>query len=345
MRELVLAAKSGQCRILVGEKLANLPKYCGTGKIVIITDKSVSRLHSKDFPKEAEVVEIGLGEGAKTLEAVERIYRRFLSLELDRSAMVVGIGGGVVCDVAGFAASTYLRGLRLGLVPTTLLAQSDAAIGGKNGVNLDSYKNLIGTFRQPEFCLIDFAFLKTLPPQELASGFAEVIKHAAIGDQRLFAFLGKNSAALLSGDEGALEKAISDSVAVKVKVVQGDELESGQRMILNFGHTLGHAIEKTTRIRHGHAVAVGMAAAVQVSVSTGLLKRTEAGRMVSLIEKFGLPTKINFNCALVLDAIRKDKKRRGVEINMVLLSGIGKPVIQRISLDGIAGALKALDGA
>ncbi len=343
MRELSLGGKSGRCRILIGEKLANLAKYCGSTKIAIITGKSVSVLHSKNFPQ-AEVIEIGNGEGAKTLETAASIYRRFLALELDRSAFIVGIGGGVVCDVAGFVASTYLRGLRLGLVPTTLLAQSDAAIGGKNGVNLDSYKNLIGTFRQPEFCLIDFDFLKTLPEKELANGFAEVIKHAAIGSPGLLGFLEKNSAALLSGDATALEKAVSDSVAVKVKAVQNDELESGKRMVLNFGHTLGHAIEKTAKISHGQAVGIGMAAALRISVSKGLLKDVDASLVVSLIEKFGLPTKINFNRALVLDAIKKDKKRRGDGINMVLLRGIGKPIIRKISLEEIGQALTMLGG-
>lgn len=343
MRELSLGGKSGRCRILVGEKFSSLARYCSNAKIVIITDKSVSSLYSKNFPK-AEVIEIGNGEGAKTLKAAERIYHNFLSLELDRCAFVVGIGGGVVCDVAGFVASTYLRGLRLGLVPTTLLAQSDAAIGGKNGVNLDSYKNLIGTFRQPEFCLIDFAFLKTLPQRELRNGFAEVIKHAAIGDPALLGFLEKNSDALLSGDEGAFKRAVSDSVAVKVKVVEGDEFESGGRMALNFGHTLGHAIEKTAKIPHGEAVGIGMVAALRISVSKGLLKEADAGRVVSLIEKFGLPAKINFNRGLVLDAIKKDKKRRGSEINMALLSGIGKPVVRKISLEEIGRALTMLGG-
>ncbi len=343
MRELTLSGSSGRCRILVGEKIANLSKYCAGAKTIIITDTQIARLHSKNFP-EAQVIAIAPGEKAKTLKTVGRIYRDLLSFEPDRTAFIVGVGGGVVCDIAGFAASTYLRGLRLGLVPTTLLAQSDAAIGGKNGVNLYSYKNLIGTIRQPEFCLIDFDFLKTLPQGELANGFSEVIKHAAIGDPKFFQFLEKNSGALLCGDEGALEKAVSDSVAVKVKVVEGDELESGQRMVLNFGHTLGHAIEKAAKIQHGQAVSIGMAAAVRISFSKGLLKQADADRVVSLIGAFGLPTKINFNRALVLDAIRKDKKRRGDGINMVLLAGIGKPVILKISFGEIESALTMLGG-
>lgn len=343
MRELALSGPSGRCRILVGEKIANLSKYCAGGQAVIITDAQIARLHSKNFP-EAQVIAIGSGEKAKTLKTVERIYRNLFSFGLDRAALIVGIGGGVVCDIAGFVASTYLRGLRFGLVPTTLLAQSDAAIGGKNGVNLYSYKNLIGTIRQPEFCLIDFDFLKTLPRSELANGFSEVVKHAAIGSPALLYFLENNSPALLAADAAALERAVSDSIAVKIKVVESDEREEGARMALNFGHTLGHAIEKTAKIPHGQAVSIGMGAAIRISIAKGMLGESDGSRIISLLESFGLPTSTGFNKRQVMDAIRKDKKRRGEQINMVLLAGIGKPVIQKTSFGEIESALTMLGG-
>ncbi len=343
MKELTLKVPSGYCRILVGEKVANLSKYCAGAKTVIITDTQIARLHSKNYP-EAQVIAIAPGEKAKTFKIVERIYRDLLSFELDRTAFIVGIGGGVVCDVAGFVAATYLRGLRLGLVPTTLLAQTDAAIGGKNGVNLYSYKNLIGTIRQPQFCLIDFDFLKTLPEGELANGFSEVIKHAAIGNGALLSFLENNRSALLAGDAAALEKAVSDSIAVKIKVVESDEREEGARMVLNFGHTLGHAIEKTAKIAHGQAVSIGMSAAIRISIAKGMLKESDGNRIISILDNFGLPTSTGFNKRQVMDAIRKDKKRRGDEINMVLLAGIGKPAIQKTSFGEIESALTMLGG-
>ena len=177
--------------------------------------------------------------------------------------LIVAIGGGIVCDVAGFAASTYMRGLSFGFVPTTLLAQVDASVGGKNGVNLHGYKNLVGTFAQPGFVLCDPELLRTLPTEEVRNGFAEVIKQAAIGDALLFSFLEAGPDAALSLDRAAIDRIVYDCLKVKTNIVKEDELETGERRKLNFGHTVGHAVEKVHGLRHGEAVSIGMMAAAR----------------------------------------------------------------------------------
>ena len=341
MRTIKLRAKSGDCNILAGESISYLQEYCKEGKIAIITDANVRRLHGGKFPK-AQVIEIGLGEENKTLETVHMLYERFLEMELERNSLVIGIGGGIVCDVAGFAASTYARGVRCGFVPTTLIAQSDAAVGGKNGVNLQGYKNLVGTIRQPEFVLCDFEVLKTLPQRELACGFAEVIKHAAIADAALFSYLGEHLGEALSLKRPVIEKAIHDSLLVKAAIVTADETEKGERRKLNFGHTVGHAIEKCLRLPHGEAVAIGMVAEANLSCANGMLPKKDAARVAALLEKAGLPTHVpkgKADAAALLDAVKKDKKRKGGSICMSLLPEIGKAKICEVELSELEGVL------
>lgn len=340
MRELKLETTTGKCKIAIGESIARLADYRGEGKLAIVTDANVRRLHGTSFPK-CEVIEIGTGEENKTLATVERIYEKLLEMEFERGDMLVGVGGGIVCDVAGFAASTYLRGVRLGLVPTTLLAQVDAAVGGKNGVNLHGYKNLVGTIRQPKFVLCDLELLKTLPQHELKCGFAEVIKGAAIGDAQLFSYLEQHLQQCMELQRTAIEKAVHDSLAVKIAIVSKDEDERGERRKLNFGHTLAHAIEKATKgVSHGEAVAIGMAAAAKLSVARGKLQEKDAERLVGLLEKAGLPTRMELDIAAVMDAIGKDKKRQGDEINFVLLEGIGQAVVEKISIEELEAVLR-----
>ncbi|MGI5865081.1 MAG: 3-dehydroquinate synthase, partial [Myxococcales bacterium] len=251
-------------------------------KLIIVTDATVRRLHGARFP-DAPVIEIGQGEAAKTLTTVASIYERFLELELDRSAFVLAIGGGIVCDVAAFAASTWMRGVPFGLVPTTLIAQADAGIGGKNGVNLREYKNLVGVFRQPSFCLCDTSFLTTLPDRELRCGLAEVIKHGAIADRALFEFVEERAPALLDLAPDALDRVVSDSLRIKAGIVAIDETEQGERRKLNFGHTLGHAIERIAGLPHGEAVSVGMVLAARLSARRGMLEAKDADRLEALL--------------------------------------------------------------
>ena len=336
-----IEGKSGTCAIAVGEKISRLRNYTGSGSLAIITDSTVRRIHGKLFP-EAEVIEIGIGEGAKTLSTVNGIYMKFLEIEADRSFFVVGIGGGIVCDVAGFAASTYIRGLRCGFVPTTLIAQADAAVGGKNGVNLEGYKNLIGTIRQPEFVLCDISLLSTLPLRELRCGFAEIIKAGCIADAKLFTFLEENSAATLSLKQTAIEKAMHDALAVKVGIVSRDENEKGERMKLNFGHTLGHAIEKACLLPHGEAISIGMACAARISCEKGMLSSEEAARIEKLLGIFRLPTRLADGKEKLMDAIKKDKKRFGGKVKMALLEGIGNAKLCDVSFSELEGVFDDL---
>lgn len=331
MKTLEIEGKTGKSTIAIGESISNLGSYCSAGKKVVITDRTTRGFHAALFP-ECEIIEIGEGEKNKTLATVEKIYEKFLSLELERSACVVGIGGGIVCDVAGFAASTYLRGMRFGFVPTTLLAQVDAGIGGKNGVNFRGYKNLIGTINQPEFVVCDFSLLSTLPKPELSNGFAEVIKHAAIADAELFAYLEKNADRAMALEKETMERLIYGSLRVKAGIVSRDETEKGERRKLNFGHTLGHAVESRMGLRHGEAVSVGMVAAARLSVAKGMLQEAEAERLERLLAAFGLPTKVKGSAGEIIDAVRKDKKREGEAVNFVLLEGIGQAKVSEIGL-------------
>jgi len=338
MRTMKLEGATGACTIMLGESVDNLRGYCNggsggneAGKIVAITDANVRRLHGERL-KGLEVVEIGLGEGNKTLATAETLYEKLLELEVERSSFIVGVGGGIVCDVAGFIASTYMRGVQFGFAPTTLLAQVDAAVGGKNGVNFKGYKNIIGTIRQPGFCLCDFEMLKTLPEAEMRNGFAEVVKHAAIGDASLFTYLEGDWKRAFVLEKTAIGKVVHDSLQVKMRIVTADEMEKGERMKLNFGHTLGHAVEKVTGIPHGSAVSIGMVAAAKLSVRKTGLAQKDAERLETLLKGIGLPTSIGADREKVLDAMRKDKKRYGENIRMALLEGMGKAKIVEVGL-------------
>ncbi len=268
---------------------------------------------------------------------MERLHREFLGLELDRSSFVTGIGGGVVCDLTGFAASTYMRGIGFGFVPSTLLAQSDAAIGGKNGVNVGGVKNIAGLFRQPEYVLIDLSLLETLPAKERLCGLAEIIKHALIADADLFAFLEREVDSLLSLERPVVVRALEESVRIKAGFVRADALESGERRKLNFGHTLGHAVEKTAGLPHGEAVSVGMAAAARISAARGMLPAASAERISGLLERTGLPVGLPIAPEKLFEAMRRDKKRQGDVLRLILLSEIGRAEIVEMTFGELEG--------
>jgi len=341
MKTYTISGAAGDSRILVGAGLADLPELVSGKRAVVITDTTVSRLYGHLFPL-PDVVAIGTGEGVKTLETVQTLYRAFMAREMDRGACVVGIGGGIVCDIAGFAASTYLRGLDFGFVPTTLLAQVDAAMGGKNGVNFGGYKNMVGCFRQPRFVISDVAFLKTLPPQALACGFAEIIKHALISRRSMFELLEERHHEALALAPAVLETLVWDSVTIKGGIVNRDEEESGERRKLNFGHTFGHAIEAATGVPHGHAVSAGMMIAAQMSADRNLLTRDDVQRIFGLLKAMGLPTHIDVSPQRMADGLRRDKKRADRDIGMVLLEGIGRAVIRPMDITGLIGELPAV---
>jgi 3-dehydroquinate synthase len=338
VKVLEIHGSTGNSTVVIGEILQNLREYIGSEKKVIITDKNVRRLYSKDFPP-YEVIEIGTGERIKNLDTVQAVYRKLLGLEVDRSSFIVGIGGGIVCDIAGFVASTYLRGVRFGFVPTTLLSQVDASVGGKNGVNFHGYKNLVGIFNQPEFVICDMNLLKSLPEREIMCGFSEIVKHAAIAQADLFSYLEEHYKKALELDTEVVEKLVCDSVLIKSSIVNRDETEQGERRKLNFGHTFGHALEKSTGIPHGEAISLGMVVASAISARRGLLSEEDMARVETLLEKLKLPTRLRFDGKGVLDALRRDKKRKGDRIYFVLLHGIGNAVVEEIAINELETAV------
>ncbi len=332
MRILEIKGITGSSKILVGERLQNLEKYMSAEKFVIMTDANVNRIYGNDFPS-CEVIEIATGEKIKNLDTVQYIYEQLMELEADRSTFLIGIGGGIVCDIAGFVASTYMRGVRFGFVSSTLLSQVDASVGGKNGVNFHGYKNMIGTFNQPEFVICDMNLLKTLPKKEVLCGFGEIAKHAFIGDADMCDYIEQNIEKALSLNEEAIIKLVYDSVVIKSSIVNRDEKEKGERKKLNFGHTFGHAIEKTTgALLHGEAISVGMVVASKLSERNGLLSTQDAERIRLLLAELGLPTSLDADKEKMFDAIKKDKKRKRDDIDFVLLDGIGNAVIRKISI-------------
>jgi 3-dehydroquinate synthase len=339
MKTLEIHGSTADSTIRVGETLQNLEKYTPEENVVIITDVNVKRFYQNIFPPHP-VITIQTGEKIKNLDTVRSIYGQLVDLGVDRSTVIIGIGGGIVCDITGFVASTFLRGLKFGFVSSTLLSQVDASVGGKNGVNFKGYKNMVGVFSQPEFVICDLNLLNTLPQEEVFCGLAEIVKHAAIGDADLFKYLEEHYQKALALDTGVIERLVYDSVVIKSAIVNKDEKEKGERRKLNFGHTFGHAIEKTTGARHGEAVSAGMVAASELSVKKGYLHPNDAQRIENLLRSLRLPTRIQADPKKVLDALQKDKKRQGGGIYFVLLEDIGKPFVDKISITELDNMLK-----
>lgn len=342
MKTFEIRGGTGHSSIMVGESLANFPLYTEGKNILIITDANVCHYYRSQFPPQARVFEIGCSESVKTLTTVETIYQHMLDWEIDRSWFVVGIGGGIVCDITGFVASTYMRGLPFGFVASTLLAQVDASVGGKNGVNFHGYKNIIGVFQQPRFVICDLALINTLPPAELVNGLAEVVKHAAIADPALFSFLEEHHTQALQLHPDVLERLVYDSIVIKSAIVEKDETEQGQRRKLNFGHTFAHALEKSLGLPHGEAVGLGMVLAVKLAVKKKKLPPTDADRLTTLLVHLGLPVTVSVNRQQIHDAIRRDKKRDGENIHFILLDAIGSAVVEEIALADLEAALDDL---
>jgi len=340
MKTLEIHGSTGKSTLMIGEKLQNLGKYIPENTI-IITDTNVRRLFQDDFPK-CEIIEINTGEAIKNLDTVKSIFERLVELEADRSVFITGIGGGIVCDITGFAASTYLRGVRFGFVSTTLLSQVDASTGGKNGVNFSGYKNMVGVFNQPEFVICDMNLLDFLPEKEIQCGFAEIVKHGAIADAQMFSYIEENYEKALKLDKDVIEKLVYDSVIIKSNIVNKDEKEKGERRKLNFGHTFGHAIEKISKVPHGEAVSAGMVAASALSVKKGYLKSEEAQRIKNLLANLKLQTMIPVDKSKALDALKRDKKREGSNINFVLLRSIGEAVVEEISIKELEEVINEL---
>ena len=300
----------------------------------IVTNPAVGRLYSSQVvralagqgcPVGVDVV--AAGERAKHLRQAERLWRSWLQAGLDREGLVIALGGGVVGDLAGFAASAYLRGVRVVQVPTTLLAQVDASVGGKTAIDLAGLKNIVGAFHQPSAVLADMHTLRTLPPRELRSGMAEVVKHGLLGDAPLFEYLEARLEQALARHPLVLAHLVRRSCVLKAGVVAADERESGLRAALNLGHTFGHALESEAglgRLHHGEAVALGLVAACHVSARLGLLSPADALRVTALLRRARLPvTGSGVAPARALAAMRQDKKTRAGKLRFVLPTAIG----------------------
>lgn len=332
MKILEIQCSNGDSKIYIAESIKNLPEYIDSEKTIILTDSNLRRFYGGIFP-ECNLIEIGIGEKIKTLETIKNVYQKLMAFEADRSTFLLGIGGGIVCDVAGFSASTYMRGIDFGFVSTSLLSQVDASVGGKNGVNFSGYKNIVGAFKQPRFVICDLDMLKTLPKKELSSGFAEIVKVALIKDSCLFSFLENCYEKVLNLDYDLVEKLVYESVLIKAAIVEMDEHEKCERRELNFGHTFGHAIERTSGILHGEAVSIGMVIAANLSLKRNMLSSTDTERIKNLLENLNLPVSISIDKERLKDAIRKDKKRKDSVINFVLLREIGNAVVEEIEIE------------
>lgn len=298
-------------------------------KVILITDENIFKLYEDTFLP-WRVICIPAGESSKSLKTVDYIISQLIAMEAGRDTIIIGVGGGVVSDISGFVAGIYKRGVRCAYIPTTILAMVDASIGGKNGLDFGNFKNMIGLIRQPEFLLYDYNFLKTLPNDEWINGFAEIIKHACILDEPMFCFLEENNISAFQKNQNNLVKLIQNNVSIKVKIVQEDEFEKGNRKILNFGHTFGHAIEALYQLSHGKAVAIGMTIAGKISSTITGFKDNE--RLNQLLVQYELPTIIEYDKKKVFTLLLQDKKRDSEYINYILLNKIGESFIKPISI-------------
>jgi 3-dehydroquinate synthase len=324
--------------IIIGKGLLGDPSgwqnYIQSGKALVVTNEKVAPLYLasvQDSLADIELHSLVLedGEQSKTIRNWSRIIDTLVGMKAGRDVCLLALGGGVIGDITGFAAASYMRGVPFVQLPTTLLAQVDASVGGKTAVNHGEGKNLIGAFHQPRAVVIDTDTLNTLPDREFRAGLAEVIKYGVIRDPEFFDWLETNSEALLQRNPSLLGSMIERSVRNKAEVVAEDELETGSRALLNFGHSFGHALETLTgysRLLHGEAVAIGMVVATRLSEQRGLCSAGTADRVKNLLEKFALPSTLpgGITSDRILDAMKLDKKNLAGQTRLVLLEALGK---------------------
>lgn len=307
--------------------------------VVFVTDEHIYKAHSKKF-NGSQVIVLPAGEVHKHQGTADFLIGKLIEMGADRRSVLVGVGGGVVTDITGYVASVYMRGIRFGFVPTTILAMVDASIGGKNGIDVGAYKNLVGTINQPSFLLYDLSLLKSLPKEEWVNGFAEIIKHACIKDAVMLEELETNSLNTYRKDAALLASLIQRNALLKSKVVQKDEFEQADRKLLNFGHTLGHAIENNYSLPHGHAVSIGMIAACKISEEiTGF---PETKRISKLIKKYGLPAEFEFDAEQAITLMRMDKKKIRSTMSYVLLQKTGKGIVKDLPMEQLEEMIKHL---
>jgi 3-dehydroquinate synthase len=315
-----------------------IAKNFQAGRYVMITDNSVGSIYAKqmidslkDVGLNINLIEFSAGESSKNINTVLDIVRKLLELGADRSTILIALGGGVVGDLVGFIASIYMRGIPCIQIPTTLIGQVDSSIGGKTAIDLPHGKNLVGTFYQPRAVFADLIFLETLPQKEFNNGLAEIIKYSIIDDEKMFSMLEENMEVVKSKDSALLLKLVENCCRIKKSIVEIDEKEQGLRRLLNFGHTLGHAIEAASKytISHGEGVALGMIAAARISEKMRYLDAAQLRRIEEIIMAAGLPGKIpqNFSADGIISRLAMDKKKKDDVVNFVLLKKIGMPFV------------------
>jgi 3-dehydroquinate synthase len=360
LREIRVALGERSYPILVGEGLLASPceplRELARGRqVAIVTNPTVARhylapLRAQLEPVAATLLDVSLpdGEQYKTWESLNRVFDALLAAHFDRRSLVVALGGGVIGDMAGFAAAIYQRGIDFVQVPTTLLAQVDSSVGGKTAINHPAGKNMIGAFHQPRLVLADVGTLRSLPPREVAAGLAEMLKHGAIADTDYLESLERDMAALVACEPAAMIAAVARSCEIKAQVVAADEREGGLRAILNFGHTFGHAIEAGLgygQWLHGEAVGAGMAMACELSTRLGLLDESDRDRLVASIAAAGLPvTGPAWPVARYLELMKVDKKAEQGIPKFVLLEGLGRAVVRRVPEADVAASIAARIG-
>lgn len=314
-----------------------LAKNNWAARYIIVTDAHVEALHGarvletlRGVGLKADLIAVPAGEGSKVMDTALKVVDRLMDLGADRSSALIALGGGVIGDLAGFIASIYMRSVPCIQIPTTLLAQVDSSIGGKTGIDLPAGKNLLGTFSQPKAVFIDLSFLQTLPPREFGNGLAEIVKYGVIEDPELLDLLEKKGEDV-SGDPGLLESLIARACRIKKGIVEMDETEKGLRRILNFGHTVGHAVEAESAyaLSHGEGVAIGMTAAAMISERLKYLPPGDRERIATLVRALHLPERIPAGMSAdgLLSRMRKDKKKEGDTVHFVLLKKVGMPFV------------------
>lgn len=325
--------------ILLGESFNNIKKYIPKSKVIILTDSNVYKIY-KSALSNYNIIEIKAGEDSKSIDVIENIIKKLLNYNADRNSFLLGVGGGVICDITGFVASIFMRGITFGFVPTTLLAQVDASVGGKNGVNFLGIKNLIGTFNQPKFIICDTSFLQTLPEKEIKCGLGEIIKHSIIYGNDFFNFLDKNKDEILQNNNSINHELINKSIKLKSRIVSDDEFDKNSRKILNLGHTIAHALEMQTGISHGEAVSRGIIFAVDFSIENKYITDNKAIKIKNLISDLNLIPNILVDKDLLIKSIFADKKKNNYTIDFVFIESIGKVFIKNIEISILSEFIK-----
>ena len=314
--------------------LENLVKKEST---ILVTDEHIFEKQKNKFSGWKTIV-VKAGEQFKNQQTVDEIIGQLIGLNADRQSFLVGVGGGVITDITGFAASVYMRGIRFGFVPTSILGMVDASIGGKNGIDIGVYKNLVGIIRHPEFLLYDYSLLQTLPHEEWINGFAEIIKHGCIKDVNMFQELEEKTLNDFEISKNEIGNLVERNVDIKYKVVASDEFETGERKLLNFGHTIGHAIENTAKLPHGSAISIGMVAAGIISERINGFSHWQTEKVKALLSKYHLPVAFDFNKEVkekTWQVLLHDKKKAGSDMNFIVLDEIGKASVKKISLNDL----------